>query len=49
MIASAFDPKPDDIPAIFPPIWSPLREIALSYNVDHSTISRLKTRYAVEA
>ena len=35
--------------AIFPPIWSPLREIALSYNVDHSTISRLKTRYAVEA
>ena len=35
--------------AIFPAIWSPLREIALSYNVDHSTISRLKTRYAVEA
>jgi DNA invertase Pin-like site-specific DNA recombinase len=27
----------------------PLREIALSYNVDHSTISRLKTRYAAEA
>ena len=26
-----------------------LREIALSYNVDHSTISRLKTRYAAEA
>jgi DNA invertase Pin-like site-specific DNA recombinase len=26
----------------------PLREIALSYNVDHSTISRLKTRYAAE-
>jgi DNA invertase Pin-like site-specific DNA recombinase len=24
----------------------PLREIALSYNVDHSTISRLKTRHA---
>ena len=27
----------------------PLREIALSYNVDHSTISRLKARYAAEA
>ncbi|MCA6113251.1 Hin recombinase [Bradyrhizobium sp. CNPSo 4026] len=27
----------------------PLREIALSYNVDHSTISRLKTRRAAEA
>jgi len=26
----------------------PLREIALSYNVDHSTISRLKARYAAE-
>ena len=26
----------------------PLREVALSYNLDHSTISRLKTRYAVE-
>ena len=26
-----------------------LREIALSYNVDHSTISRLKARYAAEA
>jgi hypothetical protein len=25
-----------------------LREIALSYNVDHSTISRLKARYAAE-
>jgi hypothetical protein len=27
----------------------PLREIALSYAVDHSTISRLKARHAVEA
>jgi len=27
----------------------PLREIALSYNVDHSTICRLKARYAAEA
>ena len=27
----------------------PLREIVLSYNVDHSTICRLKARYAVEA
>ena len=26
----------------------PLREIALSYNVDHSTIFRLKARYAAE-
>ena len=26
----------------------PLREIALSYAVDHSTISRLKARHAVE-
>jgi len=26
-----------------------LREIALSYNIDHSTISRLKARYAGEA
>jgi len=26
-----------------------LREIALSYNIDHSTISRLKARYACEA
>jgi hypothetical protein len=26
-----------------------LREIALSYNVDHSTICRLKPRFAVEA
>jgi hypothetical protein len=26
-----------------------LREIALSYNVDHSTICQLKTRYAAEA
>jgi len=26
-----------------------LREIALSYNVDHSTICRLKARYTVEA
>jgi hypothetical protein len=26
----------------------PLREIAFSYNVDHSTISRLKTRHAAE-
>jgi hypothetical protein len=25
-----------------------LREIALSYNVDHSTLSRLKTRHAAE-
>jgi hypothetical protein len=25
-----------------------LREIALSYNVDHSTISRLKARYVAE-
>jgi hypothetical protein len=25
-----------------------LRAIALSYNVDHSTISRLKARYAAE-
>ena len=24
----------------------PLREVALSYNVDHSTICRLKARYA---
>jgi len=27
----------------------PIREIALSYNVDHSTIHRLKARYAAEA
>jgi len=27
----------------------PLREIALSYDVDHSTIHRLKARYAAEA
>jgi hypothetical protein len=26
-----------------------LREIALSYNVDHLRISRLKARYAAEA
>jgi hypothetical protein len=26
----------------------PLREIALSYAVDHSTISRLKARHAAE-
>ena len=26
----------------------PLREIALSWNVDHSTISRLKARYVAE-
>ena len=26
----------------------PLREIALSFNVDHSTIHRLKARYAAE-
>jgi len=26
----------------------PLREIALSYNVDHSTIHRLKARHAAE-
>ena len=26
----------------------PLREIALSYNVDHSTISQLKARCAAE-
>jgi len=26
----------------------PLREIALSYAVDHSTISRLKARHALE-
>ena len=26
-----------------------LREIALSYNVDHSTIGRLKARYAADA
>jgi DNA invertase Pin-like site-specific DNA recombinase len=26
----------------------PLREIALSFNVDHSTISRLKARHAPE-
>jgi hypothetical protein len=26
----------------------PLREIALTYNVDHSTIHRLKARYAAE-
>jgi len=26
-----------------------LREIALSYNVDHSTIHRLKARHAAEA
>jgi hypothetical protein len=27
----------------------PLRGIALSYNVDHSTISRLKARYVGKA
>jgi len=27
----------------------PLREIAPSYNVDHSTIHRIKARYAAEA
>jgi hypothetical protein len=27
---------------------TPLREIALSYAVDHSTISRLKARHAAE-
>jgi hypothetical protein len=27
----------------------PLREIALSYNVDHATIHRLEARYAAEA
>jgi hypothetical protein len=27
----------------------PLREVALSYNVDRPTICRLKTRYAAEA
>jgi hypothetical protein len=27
----------------------PLREIALSYNVDHSTICRLEARYVAEA
>jgi len=26
----------------------PLREIALSYDVDHSTIHRLKARYVAE-
>jgi hypothetical protein len=26
----------------------PLREIALSYSVDHSTISRLKARHAAD-
>jgi len=26
----------------------PLREIALSYNFDHSTIHRLKARYTAE-
>ena len=26
----------------------PMRQIALSYNVDHSTITRLKARYAAE-
>jgi hypothetical protein len=26
-----------------------LREIALSYNVDHSTIHRLRARFAAEA
>jgi DNA invertase Pin-like site-specific DNA recombinase len=26
----------------------PMREIALSYNVDHSTISRLKARHTAE-
>jgi hypothetical protein len=32
-------------------VWAagePLREIALSYAVDHSTISRLKARQAAE-
>jgi len=29
-------------------VGEPLREIALSYNVDHSTISRLKARYVAE-
>jgi hypothetical protein len=28
--------------------WRALREIARSYNVDHSTIHRLKARYAAE-
>jgi len=28
--------------------WFALREIALSYAVDHSTISRLKARHAAE-
>jgi hypothetical protein len=30
-------------------VGEPLREIALSYNVDHSTISRLRVRHAAEA
>jgi hypothetical protein len=30
------------------PAGEPLREIALSYDVDHSTISRLKARYVAE-
>jgi hypothetical protein len=29
-------------------VSEPLREIALSYAVDHSTILRLKARHAVE-
>jgi DNA invertase Pin-like site-specific DNA recombinase len=29
-------------------VGEPLREIALSYAVDHSTISRLNARYAAE-
>jgi hypothetical protein len=30
-------------------VGEPLREIALPYNVDHSTISRLRVRHAAEA
>jgi DNA invertase Pin-like site-specific DNA recombinase len=30
------------------PAGEPMRQIALSYNVDHSTISGLKARYAAE-
>ena len=29
-------------------LGEPMREIPLSYKVDHSTISRLKVRYAAE-
>jgi hypothetical protein len=49
MVSDAGQTAPSVVSACDRPGGEPLRGIALSYNVDYSTIHRLKERYTAEA